>query len=61
MKTASRHSAQLFWTTTTGAPPAPAGHTELKPLNLKARELRQLQAFLRALSGGTTSPEAQSE
>jgi cytochrome c peroxidase len=36
------------------APVAPAGHTELKPLNLNARELRQLEAFLRTLSGGTT-------
>jgi cytochrome c peroxidase len=31
------------------APAAPAGHTELKPLKLNARELRQLEAFLRAL------------
>jgi cytochrome c peroxidase len=38
------------------APAAPAGHTELKPLKLNARELRQLEAFLRTLSGGTTSP-----
>ena len=36
------------------APAAPAGHTELKPLKLDARELRQLEAFLRSLSGGTT-------
>jgi cytochrome c peroxidase len=35
------------------APAAPAGHTELKPLRLKAIELRQLEAFLRALSGPT--------
>ena len=35
------------------APSAPAGHTELKPLRLKASELRQLEAFLRALSGPT--------
>jgi cytochrome c peroxidase len=35
------------------APAAPAGHTELKPLRLKATELRQLEAFLRALSGPT--------
>lgn len=35
------------------APQAPAGHTELKPLRLKAGELRQLEAFLRALSGST--------
>jgi cytochrome c peroxidase len=32
------------------APAAPAGHTELKPLRLKAVELRQLEAFLNALS-----------
>jgi len=30
---------------------APAGHTELKPLRLKAVKLRQLEAFLNALSG----------
>jgi len=35
------------------APAAPAGHTELKPLRLKGIELRQLEAFLRALSGPT--------
>ena len=33
------------------APAAPAGHTELKPLRLKAVESRQLEAFLNALSG----------
>ena len=33
------------------APQAPAGHTELKPLGLQSRELRQLEAFLRALTG----------
>lgn len=38
------------------APAAPAGHTELKPLKLNARELRQLEAYLRALSGGTDAP-----
>jgi cytochrome c peroxidase len=38
------------------APAAPAGHTELKSLKLNARELRQLEAFLRTLSGGTTAP-----
>jgi cytochrome c peroxidase len=38
------------------APAAPAGHTELKPLRLSATEMRQLTAFLRALSGGTTAP-----
>jgi cytochrome c peroxidase len=35
----------------TRAPVAPAGHTELKPLRLKAVELRQLEAFLNTLSG----------
>ena len=35
------------------APAAPAGHTELKPLGLNERELVQLEAFLRTLSGGT--------
>ena len=38
------------------APEAPAGHSEVKPLRLSARELRQLEAFLRTLSGGTTAP-----
>jgi cytochrome c peroxidase len=38
------------------APAAPAGHTELKPLKLNGRELRQLEAFLRTLSGGTAAP-----
>lgn len=38
------------------APAAPAGHTELKPLRLNAQELRQLEAFLRALSGGIDAP-----
>jgi cytochrome c peroxidase len=35
------------------APAAPAGHTELLPLKLKASELRQLELFLRTLSGPT--------
>jgi cytochrome c peroxidase len=35
------------------APAAPAGHTELTPLRLSARELGQIEAFLRSLSGGT--------
>jgi cytochrome c peroxidase len=35
------------------APAAPAGQTELEPLRLKPSELRQLEAFLRALSGPT--------
>jgi cytochrome c peroxidase len=34
------------------APQAPAGHTELKPLRLSATERRQMEAFLRSLSGG---------
>ncbi|HEX6099841.1 MAG TPA: cytochrome c peroxidase [Thermoanaerobaculia bacterium] len=38
------------------APAAPAGHTELKPLKLSAAEVRQLTAFLRTLSGGTSAP-----
>ena len=33
------------------APVAPAGHSELKPLNLSERELNQLLAFLHTLSG----------
>ena len=32
------------------APAAPAGHTELKPLGLRPRELRQLEAFLHTLT-----------
>ncbi|MDQ3279922.1 MAG: hypothetical protein M3Q69_00750 [Acidobacteriota bacterium] len=38
------------------APRAPAGHSELKPLRLNERELQQLVAFLRALSGKTIAP-----
>lgn len=38
------------------APAAPRGHTELKPLRLSDRELRQLEAYLRTLSGGTSAP-----
>jgi cytochrome c peroxidase len=38
------------------APAAPAGHTELKPLGLSGTELRQLEAFLRTLSGGLSAP-----
>jgi cytochrome c peroxidase len=34
------------------APRAPAGRSELKPLRLSPRERRQLEAFLRTLSGG---------
>ena len=33
------------------APKAAKGHTELKPLSLKTGELRQLEAFLKALTG----------
>ena len=33
------------------APGAPTGHSELRPLRLNALELRQLEAFLRTLSG----------
>ena len=36
------------------APKAPAGHTELKPLDLNARELKQLKSFLNTLSGPIT-------
>ena len=38
------------------APAAPAGHTELKPLKLDAKEVRQLTAFLKTLSGSTVAP-----
>lgn len=38
------------------APAAPGGHTELRPLKLNPQELRQLEAFLRALSGGIDAP-----
>jgi cytochrome c peroxidase len=38
------------------APSAPSGHTELKPLGLGATELRQLEAFLRSLSGKISAP-----
>jgi cytochrome c peroxidase len=34
------------------APEAPAGHSELEPLRLRAQERRQIEAFLRSLSGG---------
>ena len=37
------------------APAAPAGHSEVQPLNLSSNELRQLAAFLRSLSGGTAA------
>jgi cytochrome c peroxidase len=35
------------------APKAPAGHSDLEPLRLNAQERRQIEAFLRSLSGGT--------
>jgi cytochrome c peroxidase len=35
---------------------APAGHSELKPLGLSRTELRQLEAFLRSLSGPLDAP-----
>ena len=38
------------------APAAPAGRTELKPLGLSRAELRQLEAFLRTLSGPLDAP-----
>ena len=38
------------------APSAPSGRTELKPLRLNPAELRQLEAFLRTLSGGLSGP-----
>ena len=37
------------------AAPAPGGHTELKPLKLNARELHQIESFLRSLSSGTAA------
>ncbi|MDD1620939.1 MAG: hypothetical protein LUQ11_05620 [Methylococcaceae bacterium] len=40
------------------APAAPAGHSEIKPLHLKAAEIRQLKAFLKTLSGTIRSPAA---
>ena len=43
------------------APAAPAGHSELKPLRLKPAELRQLEAFLRTLSGPTIVTAATTE
>jgi len=38
------------------APATPAGHPELKPLNLSEQELAQLEAFLRSLSGPLVTP-----
>ena len=39
------------------APRAPFGHSELKPLGLSTQELRQLEAFLRTLSGPLSAPD----
>jgi cytochrome c peroxidase len=38
------------------APAAPFGHSELKPLRLSPQEQRQLEAFLRTLSGPLAAP-----
>jgi cytochrome c peroxidase len=35
------------------APKAPTGHSELEPLRLTEQERRQIEVFLRSLSGGT--------
>jgi cytochrome c peroxidase len=35
------------------APEAPAGHSELEPLRLSTQERRQIEVFLRSLSGAT--------
>jgi cytochrome c peroxidase len=40
------------------APVAATGHSELRPLRLKAVELRQLEAFLRTLSGPSVVNDA---
>ena len=39
------------------APRAPVGHSELKPLGLSREELRQLEAFLRTLTGPLSAPD----
>ena len=39
-----------------GAPRAPFGHTELRPLRLSAGERRQLEAFLHTLTGPLAAP-----
>lgn len=39
-------------------PVSPIGHTELEPLGLTQREIEQIIAFLRALSGGVDAPDA---
>lgn len=38
------------------APAAPAGHSELEPLNLTQQEIEQLLAFLKTLSGPLNAP-----
>jgi cytochrome c peroxidase len=38
------------------APAAPFGHSELKPLRLSKDERRQIEAFLRTLSGPLVAP-----
>lgn len=43
------------------APAAPLGHSELHPLRLQGRELRQLDAFLRTLSGPVIAWTARGE
>jgi cytochrome c peroxidase len=40
------------------APQAPAGHSELKPLKLDAKERRQIEAFLRTLSAAPLAGHA---
>ncbi|CAA9564633.1 MAG: hypothetical protein AVDCRST_MAG86-932 [uncultured Truepera sp.] len=40
------------------APKAPAGRSELSPLNLTDRQLEQLEAFLRSLSAPLATPAA---
>ncbi|HSJ65221.1 MAG TPA: cytochrome c peroxidase [Gemmatimonadaceae bacterium] len=39
------------------APAAPLGHTELRPLRLSEKERRQLEAFLRTLTGPLAAPD----
>jgi cytochrome c peroxidase len=39
------------------APAAPSGHSELAPLRLSDRQLDQLEAFLRTLTGPMRTPE----
>ena len=51
-----RHARRRCSSTTTRRPAAPAGHSELKPLGLSRAELRQLEAFLRTLSGPLDAP-----